>query len=616
MNHMIARGNQSTERLFPPISSDFFKTDKDTDLKPKQESAVKIVELANKKYTLRQQLFGWNLDATGKIGRLLLMHKKAVAAEVEGQWRQADFFWEKFYNVLISIYHKESLWEELNTFAFPDTRNDPGDLRQCMVEEVFIDMHCAFYNNRIKKDKELNPKDRAFFHASYLEKLIDISGISTENFQSLFDSLSTKRIKAYQKEKDWNQAIWVIIDFLERYPDSQKFQSNLALAIHRKIIEVLMGGKGKYENIADANSIIRGIEDLEKFQKKYPENIVFYEVMGELWHLHAVKLANLGKFSEALLSIQKALTFCPYQEEAKKTYKEILEIMNQLKAKLKKTERKIANSYGISLNDEGIRMKNELSNGSRSADRYKKSKEAKQILESFYIAQARSVWRELGFAIPSPKQWNEKAITLLNGLAYVFENPPQKKSGIKHKWESITKNNPDLGYLDPEAICSYLEQRLFKTKKSKTIKNTLNSLYVPLITAAAGKFKQKKEPFMYWLFSRDGIRYQVQTIMVIILIIIVALIAINDHKKIDTRDKVFAQIAAAEKTDNFKRIIQGAEQFFSVKPLARNDEREPYVKKLYDKAIVRLFTEQTEPLDDKAREHFKRYRQLIVDQEK
>jgi hypothetical protein len=613
MNKMISRGNKSSERLFPPIRSYFYSTDGFTDLKPKQQSAAKIVGLANKKYTFGQQLFGWNLDAPGKIGRLLLLHKKAVEAEVEGQWRQADFFWEKFYNVLISIYHDESIWEELNTFAFHDIGDDPGYLRQCMMEEVFIDTHCAFYNSRIKKDDELNPKDRVFFHAHYLETLINIAGISPRNFPSLFDPISTARIKVYKREGNWDQAIRIINDFLDHFPDSQKFQSNLALAIHGKIIEELNGGNGIDENSADADSIKRGIEYLEKYREKYSDNIVFYDVMGKLWHLHAIKLNHFAKFSEALISLQKALTFCPYRKEAKKTYKEILETMNQLKAKIEEAEGDIANSCIMLVPDEGFRVKKELSKGSEPADRYKQSKEAKQILESFYIAQTRSVWKELGFAMPSQEQWNEKSINLLNALAFVFENPPQKEADIKHIWEGIAKNNTELEKLDPEVICGYLERCLFKTKKSKNSEDSLQFSNAPIITTPAGEVKQKEEPFMYWFFSRKGIRYHLQIVLLFILIAIVAVIAIKDHKKHLSRDTSFKQITESGKADDFVKIIQGAEKFFSVKPLTKNDEREHYVKKLYDKAILRMFAEQTAELDANALEHFKRYRHLIVD---
>lgn len=638
MNYMIARESKFTERLFPPISPDFYNTDNYTGLEPKQQSAVKIVDLVNKKYNLKQQLFGWDLDAIGKIGRLLLLHKQAVAAEVEGQWRQANLFWKKFYHVLRSIYHEESLWEELKTFAFHDSGDDPGTLRQCMMEEVFIDMHCAFYNGGIKKDDELSLKDRTFFHADYLEKLIDFSRISPENFRSLFDSLSTLRIKLYQREKLGEVVIWVIKFFLARFPDSQKYQNKLALTIHSNIIEKLKGGKGIYKNSADADLIKKatelfkngvdadlikgGIKDLEKLRKKYPENIVFYKLIGELRHLHAVKLTNLKKFSEAFLSLQKSLTFYPYQEEeAKKTYKEIIEIMEQVKAEIEEVEHKNANSsYPPIYNYKVDVLKKELSKGPIVADSYRQSEEAKQILESFYIAQARSVLRELGFAMPSPEQWNEKDITLLNRLTYVFENPPKNKSGIKRKWKGIIKNNPELENLDHEAICGSLERRLFEAKKSGNSEDSEDTLLsppnAPIINSLAEKVKQKKEPFMYWLFSREGIRYQLQTALVILLLLTAVIVTLVDTKKCNTRDKAFAQISAAEKTDDFNRIIQGAEQFFSVKPLTSNDEREPYVKKLYDKAIVRLFTEQTEQLDANALAHFERYRHLIVDQEK
>ena len=183
MNIMIERENKSSERLFPPVGPDFYSTDKQTGLNSKQQAALKILALANKKYTAWERLFGWKLDNPGKIGRLLLLHKNAVAAEKEKQLRQADFFWQKFYETLESMYHEESIWQELAKFTFDDAEDDPLVLRQTLIEEVFLDTHCAFYNGRIMEGKALSPVDRAFFHTNYIKKLVELAVIPQKAFQ-------------------------------------------------------------------------------------------------------------------------------------------------------------------------------------------------------------------------------------------------------------------------------------------------------------------------------------------------------------------------------------------------------------------------------------------------
>ena len=135
-------------------------------------------------------------------------------------------------------------------------------------------------------------------------------------------------------------------------------------------------------------------------------------------------------------------------------------------------------------------------------------------------------------------------------------------------------------------------------------------------TAVKNGVTTNNKPLLSRFFRGLGIRYTVQLALVIILLLIVVVVTLNDTQKCATRDKAFQQIAAADKTDNFTGIIQGAEQFFSVKPLTRKDERESFIRELYDKAIVRLFTAQSDKLDAKALEHFQRYRHLIVDTRK
>lgn len=125
-----------------------------------------------------------------------------------------------------------------------------------------------------------------------------------------------------------------------------------------------------------------------------------------------------------------------------------------------------------------------------------------------------------------------------------------------------------------------------------------------------------KKPSVSRFLSRLGIRCTIQLAMVIILILIVVLVVISDIKKLDTRDKAFKQITTAAISDDYIGIIKNAETFFSKKPLTRNDKRESYVRKLYDQAIVRLFSEQGDKLDDNALAHFKQYEKLIVNSKK
>lgn len=125
-----------------------------------------------------------------------------------------------------------------------------------------------------------------------------------------------------------------------------------------------------------------------------------------------------------------------------------------------------------------------------------------------------------------------------------------------------------------------------------------------------------KKSFFHDFLCKLGIRYLIQSSLVIILFVTIVVVILNDIKKCNTRDEAFKQITSAEKSSDFIGIIQGAERFFSMDPLTERDQRELYVKELYDKAIVRLFAEQNEQLDAEALKHFKRYRQLIVDQGK
>lgn len=618
MNVTIARLSKPEGRLFPPISPNLYDIVEAPNLTPKQQIARKILALANRDYSIWEHLLGWKLDSPGKIGRLMLLHKKAMLAELEKQWKQADFFWEEFYKMLEPLYNITALWDDFNAFVGGKQVNNCVQIRQCIFEEIFIDTHCAFYNGAIQQVEMLTPKDRAFVHIDYLEKLMNISNISRDKYKSIFGPLAEMQIKMYQEREDWYRAIEVNLALLERFPDLVEYKRNLALLYQAKIMDELLNGESESDNLHDAGILEKGIKDLEKLRKEFPYNLVFHEVLANLCHLFAIKLANCGEYSDALVAALKAFTYDPYFDVAKKTYDELVNMMKKLKARIEQLQSQVARSNmdlsvpNMGLNVQGMKMQIETRKGFGPVNEYSKSDEAQKISDTFYIAQARSIWQDVGLPEPPDKQWNEVAFLLLNGLVKVINNPPQKKSELTSAWKKIAEENAQLAKLDATAICGYLKRRLFDKEKSQTHQKIFKSPKdPPILSTSKEEIKQKEEPFKDWLYSKKGIRLKLQAVFAAILILMVSIFTISDAINRNNRNKAFRQITAAVKSNDYIGIIEGVEKFFSKRIFSGKDKREPYVKELYDEAIVRFFTTQGDELDDNALRHLQRYQKLI-----
>ena len=614
MNFMISRSSNETKRIFPQINPSLYNTDKTSGLTQAQKAARHILSLANKDYTRFQRLWGQKLDTSGKIGRLLLLHKTAMLAELEKQWTQADFYWERFFHTLKSLYPDTELWKKFTDDLPGEADVNPEQLRQRIFEEIFIDTQCAFYNGRIQQSDKITSSDRAFDHIRYIKSFLNLAGISEQKNVALYGPMVEMQMKVFQDEKKWEKALQLNTDLLANFPEIREFQNNLALLLHSKIIAELSNGESKAQNLSDANKLESAIQDLEKHRKKYRYHTMFYEVIGDLHHLRAIKLATAGNVAEALVDVQKSSTYAPYMSSVRETYDKLAEMMTQIQTQIAELERQVASNPNMIMNAEGLLMQIEARKGFEPVNAYIRSSEAKQVSEDYYRALAQSTWLDIGFSNPET-QGDEKVISLLNGIAKVLNNPPDKKVDIETAWQEVIKENAELADLDSTTICKYLKQRLFDKTNSEPLTHRPTFIAPenpPTLATPTHNVKQKSEPFGDWLFSNRNIRIKLQAVVAVVLLIAAGTLTITEFLKDAKRDKSYQQIINAAQTQNNIGILNGAEIFFSNPPLIRKDNRQEQVKAIYDEAIVRWYVSEGNELNNQTSDHLNKYRKLMI----
>lgn len=493
--------------------------------------------------------------------------------------------------------------------------NDPEQLRLRLVNEMFIDTHCAFYNGRVRNTEELRPDDRAFAHTRYIADLIDLSGLSRDERLTVLDQPTRMQIELYQADEGWEQAVQICTEMLRLFPGLRDYQSKLADLHASNTISRLDNGTAKQKSLADAAILSKGIHLLEKTHEQYVYNVTFFEVLGHLHHLRAIKLANGGQLSEALLEVQKALMFNPYIEEAEKTRTKLIDMMTELRAQVQVLEEEWTKRPNAILSEEGQRLRTEAQRGFEPLATYTKSAEAEETATGFRMAQAHKVWHDVGLAKPEDR-WDERALSLIEGLSHVLNNPPADKSGLANAWDKVAAQDIGLAELDSISICSFLERRLFGGESDQEATQTHESpSEAPVLTGASAKRWQRDEPFEYWLFSLRGLRVKIQAVAAIALLLLASGLAIREFSNRKARDIAYHQIQAAASSKDYLSVIRGAETFFSNPILSDRDAREQQVGTLYSEAIVRWFVSRGDELDAGAQAHIDRYRRLIVDSE-
>lgn len=380
-------------RIFPQIQPDIYtKRYHISALTPEQKVACKLLALANKKFTKWERLIGWKLDAQGKIGRLLFQHQLAIEAELEGQWKQADFYWSQVQIEIKTLAKQKYIWLTLalEIAAEPGVQvmKDPVKMRQRLVDELLIDTHITFYNELVQQVKKLALYNRAFAHIDYIMELLNLSNLSGNPLLALLGEAWKKQIILYQKEGRWNEAIRVCTNRLKYFPESINFQEKLAEVYVLEILEKLSNEKSK--QLQDAKKLISGIDHLEKLLKKYPHSLAIFQGIGRLYYASAIKLTNGGKRSEGLLHLQKALTYHPDLDQ--KVYEirhQLIEAMRISKSYEQNFQEPIAGRTNRTFDSDEEQILNEANIAFILTKDYINSPEAKATAEAFKKAVKR-----------------------------------------------------------------------------------------------------------------------------------------------------------------------------------------------------------------------------------
>ncbi|MDJ0569112.1 MAG: hypothetical protein QNJ53_08680 [Pleurocapsa sp. MO_192.B19] len=641
---MIFRLENYSQRVFPPIQPDIYTTDDElTALTPDEQVTRKLIALANKEFTRWEVLVGWKLDVPSQIGHLLLQHKMAIEAELEGKWQRADFFWQQVQIEIKALSRKDNVWQYLVSVYAKEQgvlfRGDPVQMRQRLVDELLIDTHCAFYNGRSQQIEKLTLGDRAFVHIDYIQKLLDLSALSDNSLLSVLGEPWEKRITLLKEANKWQQAIQCCQERLRYFPNRSDFQNELAEIHWLATLAKLREAKSSAHHRQNAKTLQAGIKALENCWQQHPYNLSIFEFLGSLYHLQAISLVNSEQFAEALVSIQKAVTYNPYLDKAFETRDEIVQVMTQLQEQMRQLQQEIARKFNARLNEEGQRLLTEVQKGFGPMNAYIESEQAKMTAEQFQMAQAVHLWQAIGLPEPpegwqkeaqtvvmqgideqtvpleSSMSWCRKALQLCEEVDKVLQQPPASQADIRDVWQSIVANKPDLADLDSSLICTFLERKLFGEEgegdRVEVTPPSDLSREQPILTPISVKRQPGAEPLLPWLFSPQDKRIKLQAIVAIALVLGAGGLRIQDRLRSSARETAYQEILAAEQIQDDLGLVQNAEVFFANSPLSGKDGRNDQVMELYTESLVRWYAQQEISPDASARKHLERYHQVM-----
>ncbi|ACC81767.1 tetratricopeptide repeat protein [Nostoc punctiforme] len=630
---MIALLCRPQERVFPVISANLYNlSSEETELTADQQAGKNLLQLANQDFATWQKFTELGLDLKGQLGHLLLQHKLAIEAEIAAKWQRADFFWNQMQIELKALLNKPDLWQTITLIVAnkPGVQimNDPVKLRQHLMNELFINTHCAFYNGLILKSRKLSWKERAFVHIDYIQQLLKLSPVSAQEVKNLLGEAWQTRITVYKEAKKWHKAINCCEQRLKWLPNNIEFQGELVEIYYLKTLSKCWDAETKDQYAQNAKNLQPGIRELRKFLKKYPYNLTIFQLLASLYHLHSVSLVRSHQLFNAFISVQKAITYNPNLAKAYKARNELLDLKNRLQDEMES---------GVPSAWDGYPLLIGANKGFAWMNAYIDSDEAKETTRVFYIAEAIQLWYSIGLSEPR-EGWMESpnsktkpikstskstkiAVQLWEALNSVLQHPPQTKADVPSVWKVVVDSSPDLAELDFAPICGYLENSLFEDEtrgegfvtrhRVLVTPPTGHSESSPILTPASIKPRLSTEPLLPWLFSAQDKRIKLQAMVASVLIVVTGYIVMREQTTLAVRQKAYDMILMAKQVQNDEAVLKASKEFFNNAPILGKDERMSRVLELYEESLVRYVAGQPgEQLKKDNEDYLELYRQL------
>ena len=304
---LLERPNAAHPRFFPDV---------DRLLRPGAEPEAQILALARSPFRLIKPR-----APERQAAALLWLFREGMRAELEDRWRRADFFWDEAHRILQGLQRAEG--GIVRALALLLARMPAGNeaiaesVAARVIDEIFIDTHAGFYNGRVKSVAELPRDDRAFAHLERIKALLPSSGMNERERAAFLRPVRRAQFKAFKQDRAWNNAARIARELLEAEPDDLGAQEHLIEAVVQGALASLSNDNSDSTNRRGVKSLQKAIRELEAMRPKMPLSEDLYGALRHLHHMCAIRLANRGQFSQALVSVQTATDLAQAAEEAR-----------------------------------------------------------------------------------------------------------------------------------------------------------------------------------------------------------------------------------------------------------------------------------------------------------
>jgi hypothetical protein len=598
------------DRLFPPVGDpDPPGAQPDPD-SPRARAARAILALAEGRGLNRvQRLAGAGLNPRGRVQRLLHVHRLAREAEAAGETVRADFFWARFQDLLPRVAQDAACRGALAELATGVEVASPQALLHRLVDEVFVDTHLGFYNGRTPAGGP--PDDRALLHLVHAERLLRWSGMSPDERQVLEGAITLARVEHATAAGRWSDAVAACTHLVQRAPHDPAYQDRwVECMLHGALAGLHPGGNPAYTG-SEAAVLDWAIARLNDFRGRHPGAESAYPALARLHAAHAVRLAAAHNLPDALVSMARALAFCPWLQDGEALADQLSGQMHELLATARGGAIDLRRSPGTGRNSGRAQMRMQAQRGFRPLQAFLDSGEADRIAQARRMATGIRLWR--GVAPGEPGDDAEaRARALVEALDRVLGDPPAQAAGLAGAWAAAVKDEPELAGRDPAPVLAWLRGQLFPDHADAAAPPAPPApaprAQAPRLPSGRRRWR-RSEPFGYWLFTPGNARLKLQAAAAVLLLLGFGVVWGREAVHLKRRAGAYEEALAAQAAGDDLRIMAAAERFLESSVLAR-DGRVERMEEMFSQAVVRATLDGSYP-EEQVRMHVAHYRELV-----
>jgi hypothetical protein len=482
----------------------------------------------------------------------------------------------------------------------------PAAMRLIAIQELFIDMHCGFYNGYVTLPDTGAEVQRAAFgrrnaHLAQITRYVEISDASQSTRCDLLAPAMEDKAFAAKEAGDWVTATTAATELVRMFPEESRFVELLAGVYFGQALSKMSKGEDDSSCRRDASVLADYAQMLDKLVADKPECLAAYDFASQLHHIRAVRLANGDLVAVAMTEIYKARAYWPGLDFTE-DIAAIRTRIEQTQMQAAQQEAMLRKNSRMSLTESGVRVREQAKLGVGPAEEFAKSAQVAKLAKAWESAQLRAFWRRVGLPVPEAN-WDEKAQKLLQAISSVRAKTADGAS-FGPLWDSVARGDEDLASIDPAKVQEFVAPLDGGVPIPPPIPAP-----VPVLRVTPVPKNKGSEPFGYWVFSRRNPGLKAVGALALMLLLTAIVLGSWHGFEGYRRDQAWAEIRRTTESGDDLGRVEACERFFSTSP-SPVDPRNAEAREALASSLTRWFATLPGKPDGTALDHVQRYREI------